>query len=68
MDTPIKAVVVSVEYSGHDSEARIESLWGSIEEASRRAEELTVANQEFGDEQHYALDFAAVEGEIVLRV
>lgn len=67
MESSIKAIVVSVEYSGHDADAKLDSLHNTVGEAYDRAEELTRLNQEFGDEQHFVIEFSAVEGELVLR-
>jgi hypothetical protein len=67
MEAPIKAVVVSVEYSGHDCSARLDSLHNTVEEAEVRAGELMTLNQDFGDEQHFAISFADVEGEVVIK-
>lgn len=53
----VEACVVSVEYSGHDAEARMDSWWATLEEAEVRAAELNLANIEFGDEQHFAIQF-----------
>lgn len=67
MDSIIKAIVVKVEYSGHDATASLDSLWDSSEGAQHRADELTQLNEEFGDEQAFVIEFSAVEGEVIVR-
>ena len=67
MDSIIKAIVVKVEYSGHDATASLDSLHNTIGEAEERAAELTRLNEDFGDEQHFAIEFSAVEGEVIVR-
>ena len=52
----VQAAVVTVEYSGHDCEVKVDSLWATFEEAEARKAELDKANEEFGDEQHFAVD------------
>jgi hypothetical protein len=68
MESSIKAIVVSVEYSGHDCDAKLDSLHNTVAEAQERADELTRLNEDFGDEQHFVIEFSAVEGEVVIKV
>jgi predicted AlkP superfamily phosphohydrolase/phosphomutase len=66
VESVIKAVVVSVLYSGHDADARLDSLHNTLEEAQARVDELTSLD-EYGDEAHFVVEFSNVEGEVIVR-
>ena len=68
LQSQIKALVVTVEYSGHDATARLDSLWDTTEGAQGRVDELNKLNEEFGDELNIVVDFCDVEGKVVVEV